>query len=164
MACSLGAQTGCLEEADHVGIELRITIQYDVAEWTGFGESLAQLLDDPFGRRMRRDVEMQDPPSPVLDDEEAVEQLERGRRHGEEVEGGDRLAVVREEGQPTLTGITATLDPFQVPSHGSFRDHEPQLLEFAVDLRRAPVGVLFGEAANEPADFDRHFRPASARP
>jgi len=43
-------------------------------------------------------VEMQDPPSPVLNDEEAVEQLERDRRHGEEVERGDRLAVIHEEG------------------------------------------------------------------
>jgi hypothetical protein len=30
----------------------------------------------------------------VLDDEEAVEQLKRHGRHGEEVEGGDHLAVI----------------------------------------------------------------------
>lgn len=60
-ARSLGAQTSCLKEGNNIAIELRITIQDDVTVRTGFGESLTQLLDDPFGSRMRGDVEMLDP-------------------------------------------------------------------------------------------------------
>ena len=57
-ARSLGAQTSCLKEGNNIGIELCVTIQDDVTVRTGFGESLTQLLDDPFGSRMRGDVEM----------------------------------------------------------------------------------------------------------
>src|SRR5580693_5931756 len=44
-----------------------------------FGESLAQLSDHPLRRRMVSHVEVQNPASPVLDHEKAVEQLERQR-------------------------------------------------------------------------------------
>jgi hypothetical protein len=39
-------------------------------------------------------VEVQNPASPVLDHEKAVKQLECHCRHGEEVEGGDHLAMI----------------------------------------------------------------------
>jgi hypothetical protein len=51
------------------------------------GEHFAQLLDNPSRRRVSGNVEVQDPPTSVLDDKEAVEQPERLRRQGEEVEG-----------------------------------------------------------------------------
>jgi hypothetical protein len=49
-------------------------------------------------------------PTPVLDDEEAVQHLEGQRGHGEEIERSDHLPVISEEGQPTLAWITAALD------------------------------------------------------
>jgi hypothetical protein len=38
-----------------------------------------QLLQDPTGWRLRSDIEVQDPPTAVLDNEEAVQQMERDR-------------------------------------------------------------------------------------
>jgi hypothetical protein len=63
----------------------------------------------------------------VLDDEEAVERLESDRRHGEEVEGNNHLAMIVQEGQPFLARISATTDSTQVPRDGSLRDVETKL-------------------------------------
>ena len=53
----------------------------------------------------RVEVEMQDPATFVLDDEETVQHAEGSGRHGEEVERDDRLAVVVKECEPFLAGI-----------------------------------------------------------
>ena len=95
----LGLHTRRLQEGHHPGVELRVTIEDRVAIRAGLWERLAHLLDDPRRRRVTGDVEMQDLPSPMLDDEEALQQLERHRGHGEEVEGNDHLAMILEEGQ-----------------------------------------------------------------
>ncbi len=51
---------------------------------------------------MGRDVDVQNLPSTVLDDEPDVEELEPNRRHDEEVHRGDRISVILEEGGPAL--------------------------------------------------------------
>jgi hypothetical protein len=58
---------------------------------------------------MLRDVEMQDPAALVLDDKETVQKSERRRRHGEEVKGNDRLAVVVQKCQPFLSRVAPAL-------------------------------------------------------
>ncbi len=62
------------------------------------GKRLPQLLDDPTARRMLRDINVQDAPTIVTDDEEAVENAERHRWHREEVHGGNRFPMVAKEG------------------------------------------------------------------
>jgi hypothetical protein len=74
----------------------------------------------------------------VLDHEQTVEQLEGYRRNGKEVERHDRFAVIVEEGQPTLVGITTAPDASQIPRHTTFANDEAQFLEFAVNLRSTP--------------------------
>src|SRR5215472_12673377 len=49
-------------------------------------------------------IEVQNLAPPVLDDEEAVEQLERYRRYSEEIERDDHLAVILEKGKPAPPG------------------------------------------------------------
>ena len=98
------------------------------------------MLDDPLRSRVSGHVEVQNLPPSVLDDEEAVQHLEGQRRHGEEVEGSDHLAVILEKGQPTLAWITAAPDTLQISGYGSFGDDEAELLEFSMDLGRPPVG------------------------
>jgi len=44
---------------------------------------LSQLLDDPTARRMLRDVNVQDAPTIMTDDKEAVEEAECNRWHSE---------------------------------------------------------------------------------
>jgi hypothetical protein len=51
----------------------------------------------------------------VLDDKEAVQQLERQRRDGEEIERDDCLAVILKERTPSLGRVTAAVQATQVP-------------------------------------------------
>jgi len=73
--------------------------------------------------------------------------------HGEEIEGNDRLAVVVKKCQPFLARIPSALNPPQVAGDGPLGEQEAELLQFAVDLRRAPVGVLLRQAPNQSTNF-----------
>ena len=70
---------------------------------------------------MPRNVEVQDPAAPVLDDEETVKHSERRSWHGEEVEGDDRLAVVVKKRKPLLAWVAPVLDAPQKSVRRSFR-------------------------------------------
>jgi hypothetical protein len=159
----LGFQTRCLQERDDVGIKLCITIQDDVTIRAIFGKGLTQLLDHPLSGRVSSHVEVQNLPPSVFDDEKAVQELKRHRRHGKEVECSDHLAMIGKEGQPTLARVVTVANTLQVPSYTSFGDDEAQLLEFSVNLGRAPGRVLFRQAADERTDFRSSFRSAAAR-
>src|SRR5215475_8631004 len=87
-------KSGGLQEANHIDVEDRIVIQNGVAIGSRLRKRFAQLLHDPIGRWMARNVEVQDPAALVLDDEETVQHSEGRGRHGEQVEGDDGLAVV----------------------------------------------------------------------
>jgi hypothetical protein len=65
-------------------------------------ERFLQLLDDPSARRMFRDVNVQDSPPIMTDDEEAVEHAERHRWHS----GRNRFPMVSKEGQPVLGSVS----------------------------------------------------------
>ena len=47
---------------------------------------------------------------------------------------------------------------FHDSRHGSFRDSESELEEFAVDARRSPGGIIQSQFLNEPSDFTAAFR------
>ena len=89
---------------------------------------------------------MQNPAAAVLDDKKAVEQLERYRRHSEEIERRDHLTVILEKGKPTPTRIGTTPRSPQVPSYGSFADDQAEFLQFGMNLGRSPVRVLVRQA------------------
>ena len=158
-----GFQTRRLQKRRHVSIEFRVVVEDYVSVRGSFGKRFAQLLDDPIRRRVLGHVAVQDPSSPMLDDEEAVQQLERQSGHGEEVEGRDHLAVVLQKGQPALARIALAANPAQIPSHGSFRDLETELLQFAVDLRCAPADILLCHPVDEIANLPGDPRPAASR-
>jgi len=88
-----------------------------------FRECFAQLLHNPSCSRMSGNVEVQDAAPSVLDDEEAVEQAERQRRHGEEVDGGGHLAMILEKGQPLPARIATAANP----SHIIWQQSVPRL-------------------------------------
>ena len=98
-----------------------------------FRKSLAQLLHDPLRTRMSSDVEMQDPVAPVLDDKEAVQQLERQRRHGEDIEGDDDLPVILQKSQPPFTRVASALNSTQIPGNRPLRGNEPEIQQLAVN-------------------------------
>jgi hypothetical protein len=51
---------------------------------------------------MTGDIEMQDAPSIMTDDEEAIQHAERDRGHGEKVHGCNGFPVIAQEGQPAF--------------------------------------------------------------
>src|SRR5690242_10382995 len=157
-------ESGRLQECNHVLVKDGIVIENRVAIRTGFRKRFAELLHDPIRRRMPRHVEMQDSATFVLDHEETVQHAEGRGRHREEVERDDRLAVVVKECEPFLAGIATPPCPREVAGDGSLRQHKAELLQFAVDLWRAPVGVLLGQAANQSANLRGDPRPAATRP
>jgi hypothetical protein len=63
--------------------------------------------------------------------------LERQRRHGEEIERDDCVAVVLQECQPPLGSVAASVQAPQIPRDRPFRDDEAEFLQFAMDLRRS---------------------------
>ena len=73
-------KSGGLQKGNDVGVEDRIAIQNDVAIRSCLCKSFSQLLHDPIGRWMRRDIEMQNPAVSVLDDEEATHGTSRSAR------------------------------------------------------------------------------------
>jgi hypothetical protein len=68
------------------------------------------------------------------------------RRNGKEVQRGDDLAVIGQEGQPPLARISAPTDTAQIPGYGPLRNGEAQLQKFAVYFRRSPSRVFFCHA------------------
>jgi hypothetical protein len=91
---SLGNDPCRFERCDHLKPKLRIAIKDQVLV-SGFkGKRLAQLLDDPSARRMLRDVNVQDVPPVMTDDEEAVEHA-KGDGYGARFLGCDKRPVGR---------------------------------------------------------------------
>ena len=129
-------RSGGLQEGNHIEVEDRIVIQNGVAIGSRFRKGFAQLLHDPIGRWMPRNVEVENPAALVLDDEETVQHSKRRGRHGEEVEGDDGLAVVAKKRQPFLGRITPALDPPQITRHGPLGEDESELLQLAVSSAR----------------------------
>jgi hypothetical protein len=65
-------------------------------------ESLSQLLNDPGRRRVGRDIDVEDPPSIVADNEKTVQHAERNCWDGKEVHPCNRFLMISQEGQPRL--------------------------------------------------------------
>jgi len=82
--------------------ENRISVVNDKPVWMWVGENLPELLRCPFGSRMIRHVEVQNPARADLHRHEHVEDLEGCGDRDEEIAGNDRLGVVSDEGRPTL--------------------------------------------------------------
>src|SRR5450759_921472 len=97
---------------------------------------------------MLRYVEMQDTPTIVADDEEAVEHPESDRWNREEVHGRNRFPVIPQKGEPALGWLRISrrsLHPAGDRSLGKIKtEHE----KFTVYPRRSP-GRIFN---NHPED------------
>src|SRR4030088_1813081 len=89
----------------------------------------------------------------MLDDKEAVQQLERQCRHGEEIESDDLLSVILQKRRPPFTRVASALNSTQIPGDSPLRDNEAELQHLAMDLGRSPVRILFRQASDQPLDF-----------
>ena len=64
----------------------------------------------------------------MLDHEKAIQHAERHGGHREEIEGGDRLAMVLQKGQPFLIWVSAPNDAVQIAGHAAFGNPKAKLL------------------------------------
>src|SRR3954453_22272259 len=82
------------QEVEHVISEFGIMVEQHVSIGAGKRECFPQLLHDPIGCWMERNVEVQNAPAIVLNREEATQGAEPKGRHSEEVKCGNRLGMV----------------------------------------------------------------------
>jgi len=68
------------------------------------------------------DIEVQDAPTIVTDDEKAIERAEGDRRNSEEVHRGNRFPVITEKGKPALGWLRLSRCPFHPTRDRSLRD------------------------------------------
>src|SRR5438094_2044926 len=129
--------------------KFRVVVEDGITIWTSLGKRFTQSSHVPLGSRMTSDVEVQNPAPAMLRYEEAIQELERQRGHGKEVEGGDHLTMVSQEGQPVFSRIAAAPDALQISGDSALGDLEAELQQFPVDLRCSPAQILGRHAADE---------------
>jgi hypothetical protein len=100
-----------------------------------------------------RDIEIQDLPPVVADDEKAVQNTKRERWDGKEVHRGNGLAMVSEERQPSLHGIWISRSLPDPSRDTPFRDIETQLEQFTVNARRSPGRILGNHTEDQGANL-----------
>jgi hypothetical protein len=93
---------------------------------------------------MLRDVEVQDAPTVVTDDEEAVEHTEGSRWNREEIHRSDSFPMISKEGEPTFGWLGIPWHSFHPAGDRSLRDIKAKHEEFAMDARGTPRCV-FGD-------------------
>ena len=87
-----------------------------------------------LGRRIRRDVEVDDHAAVMAEYDEAEQDAKRRCRHREEVDGNDVTCVVVQESLPRLRRWRTMADPVLVDSR--FGHIVPEQCEFRLDPRR----------------------------
>ena len=112
-----GLQSRCLEESDHRAIECRVAIEDHVPIRTSFGESFAQLLDNPIRCGVAGHVEVQNPaPAQTRHSGRERRHLKSGRP-GRAQRGRFRPVVCDQPQEPVFSGLAAIL-PTLTPSAG----------------------------------------------
>ena len=110
----------------------------EIAGHAGTGKRLSELLGRPCGRRMSGDVDVDDAPAIMGQDQEDVEDLEPDGRHGKEIHGNQLGQVVFQERAPRLRRRSPV--PHHVLADAGLADVNAQLQQFTVNARRAQSG------------------------
>jgi hypothetical protein len=106
------------------------------------------------------DVEVDDPPAVVGEDDEDEEDAEASGRDGEEVDRDQVADVVSEERPPGLRGAGAALG--HEAGYGALADVDTELQELAVDARGTPQRIRCGHRPDERGDLGADGRAAVA--
>src|ERR1700738_502052 len=143
---------------------LGISIKDDEPRSGSKWKCLSQLLDDPRACRMLCDVEVQDTPTIVTDDEKTIEHAEGDRRNSEEVHRGNRFPVIAEKGKPARGRLRISRCPFHPTRDRSLRDIKTEHEKLAVDAWRSPRWVLNDHPENPFPNFLRCLSSPDASP
>src|SRR5208337_2842174 len=98
---------------------------------------------------MPGDIEVQDAPAVVADDEEAVQEIEGQGGNGEEVHSRDGFTMITKKGPPTLGGFRVSGSAPHPAGDGSLGYLKAQHAEFAMNARGTPGGVLGHHLENQ---------------
>ncbi len=93
-------------------------------------------------RGMACNIEMENAPAVMADDEEAVQKAKSHGGYSKEVHRCGRLAVIPQEGQPTLRRFWISGCSLHPARDGSLRHVEAQHEKFAMNPGRAPGRIL----------------------
>src|SRR5258706_1702226 len=136
-----------------LGISIKDDEPRSGSKWKCF----SQLLDDPQACRMLCDIEVQDAPTIVTDDEKAIEHVEGDRRNSEEVHRGNRFPVITEKGKPALGRLRISRCPFHPTRDRSLRDIKTEHEKLAMNAWRSPRWVLSDHPENQFPNFLRYL-------
>jgi hypothetical protein len=149
----LGSDAEALYRADNLLVEVRSSIEDQIIRHCIVRKCFAQLLRNPQTTWMPGDVAVENPPSVVCNDEEAVQDAEGQRRHGKEIHRCNRFSVVVQESRPTLRQLRTPRSLPHPTRHRSLRHVEAEHSQFSMNTRRAPGRVLGYHAEDEFAQF-----------
>src|ERR1035438_5540098 len=102
---------------------------------------------------MASDVEVQNAPAIMADDEEAVQNPKGESGDGKEIHGRDSFPMIAQKGQPALGGLRDLGRSFHPAGNGSFRHLEADHQEFAMDARRTPTGIVSDHLKDQFTDL-----------
>src|SRR5260370_16516222 len=134
-----------------VGITIKDDEPRSGSKWKRF----SQLLDNPQACRTLCDIEMQDAPTIVTDDEKAIEHAEGDRRNSEEVHRGNRFPVIAEKGKAALGQLRISRCPFHPTRNRRLRDIKTEHEKLAMNAWRSPRWVLNNHPENQFSNFLR---------
>jgi hypothetical protein len=108
---------------------------------------------------MTCDVEMENPSTCVIDDEDAVEHTEVDCWNREEVHRSDGLPMISKEREPTIGWRGMPRSSFHPAGNGSLGDIEPEHEKLAMDSRRAPRRIFINHPEDHVSNFLRDSFP-----
>jgi len=116
-------------------------------------ERLPQLLDNPHTLRMLRDIEVQNTPTIVTDQEKTIQHTESDRWDREEVHRCDGFSMVTQKGEPTLGRVRIPRRSFHPTGDRTFREIEAKHEQLAMNARCSPGRILSYHSEDEIANI-----------
>ena len=144
--------TAKLKAVNRVAIPDQIMLGITIRK--GFND----LLRCPLGRGMFGDAEVKNSSPLMLHDEKHKQYPQSDRRYGKEVDGDDLADMILQEGSPGLR--RRSLDRLQDTRHAALGNHDSELLQLAMNPRRAPRGVRERHRLNQLPDLWADRGPA----
>ena len=105
-------------------------------------KSFGDLLRYPVCRRMRRHIDLDQLSPSQPNNDEGVEQAKANGRNDEQIDGCNVRHMIAKERAPALAERRVVPVLGHVLGHRRLRHREPELEQFAMNVRRAPERVL----------------------
>src|SRR5882762_540174 len=148
---SFGCAAHVFYRSDDFKSQFLIAVKDQILVGTVKRERFAQLLDDPVSCWMARDIEMQDAPPIMANDEETVENTERNRWNHEEIHRSNNFPMIPEECSPPIPSLRIFRCSLHPTRNGAFGNVESEHEKFTMNSWCAPSRVLGDHSENEIA-------------